>query len=710
MEERQFHLRALSIVAILGVLVLVFFGVLWNLQVVHGEDYLAQSTRKIANRETVEAARGELLDRYGRVLVSNRATYQVSLDTSVMGEEPERNATLLELLDVCRDLGMTWEDTLPISADAPFTYTTDQPLSYTVENEDGTTSTGRTRLARLLDALPLKNLPANPTAQEVVDALRAYFEVDDSVSDADARALVGVLYEINLRKQEIVQTEYLFAQDVGIEFISVVKERSLPGVGIEPATARQYNTSCAAHLLGRVGKMDSEEWKYYQDLGYNMNDTVGKDGVELAFEEYLRGEAGIHSLELSTTGKGLSETWEIDPETGAELVPKPGDNVILTLDLNLQEKVEQVLADTIESLTSKDKEGGAAVVLDVKDGSVLAMASYPTFDLANVYLDQQLYTETSENPLNPFYNRATYGLYSPGSTFKPLVGIAALKEGVTTPSETILDTGRFTLPEEEHYPYGDSHPQCWAYRQYGYTHGREHLADALRDSCNIYFYTMGHRLGIDLIDQYAARFGLGEYTGLELPEYKGQVAGPETSEKAGNTWYGGEVLNAAIGQGDTLCTPIQLANYIATLVNGGNHYATHLLKSVKSSDYSQTVYEYEPQLLDTLDLNPDNVEAVKLGMWKVANDSESSVYRYFRDLSVEVGAKTGTAQVAADVEATAVFVCFAPYDDPQIAMAIVAEKGGSGGELAGAAAQILAYYFNAEQTLEAPSTENALLR
>ena len=409
----------------------------------------------------------------------------------------------------------------------------------------------------------------------------------------------------------------------------------------------------------------------------------------------------MRTLELTTGGKVVSETWETEPE--------PGGNVILTLDNKLQAKVRQVLAQTIEGLASEDKEGGAIVIEDVRDGGILSMVSYPDYDLSTIYKDPELYQAAAGDPLTPVVNRATQGLYSPGSTFKPLVAIAALEEGVTTSSERIQDTGYFTLPEEEKYPYGQYHPQCWIYRQYRGRHGRESLADALRDSCNIYFFTMGHRLGIEQVDRYADLFGLGQSTGFELEEKAGLVAGPETSQRLGNTWYGGLLLPASIGQGDTLCTPLQLTNYIATLVNGGNHYTPHLLRSVKSSDYSETLYEYEPTLINNLELDPDNLEAVKYGMWKVANDPESSVYRYFRDLPVTVGAKTGSAQVASDLEADAVFVCFAPYENPEIAITLVVESGGSGGYLAEAAAEIIRYYFSAESTPESIDAENTLL-
>ena len=725
MEGKQFNIRTLIISILLALLLIGFVMVLYNLQIVKGDEYRAASTVKIANTVTVEAARGELLDRYGRSLVGNRATYEITLNSSLMGAEAERNANLMELITICRENDLEWTDTLPISKDAPFTYTDENALVYT--NSEGKVKFSY--LGSLLNALPLgdKILPnrwdsddlaaassvadlgEGPTAEEVIDGLRQYFLIDESLSDADARALIGVLYELNLRSQNVKQTEYIFAQDVDIDVISAVKERSLTGVNISATTVRQYNTTSAAHLLGRVGSIQSANWETYKAKGYNMNDKVGIDGMEAAFEDYLRGKSGTLIQEMNTSGKVVSESWMVDDETGEAMEPEPGNHVMTTLDLRLQEKVEEVLANTIESLADT-KEKGAIIVQSVNDGDILAMASYPTYDLSTVYSSTEAYKAVSDDPRNPFVNRATSEIYYPGSTFKPLVAIAALEEGLVTPTEEIQDTGALQLPEEEHYPYGDYHPQCWIYRQYRGTHGWENMADALRDSCNIYFYTLGHRLGIDKIDEYAAMFGLGQKTGLELSEAEGYVAGPETSAMLGQEWYGGNLLSAAIGQDNTKITMLQLSNYIATLVNGGNRYQTHLLKTVKSSDFSETVYEYEAQPVETLDLDPAYVEAVKKGMWEVANDEESTVDQYLSNLAVEVGAKTGSAQVSADENANAVFVLFAPYDDPEIVISMVVEGGASGANLASAAGEIVNYYFGSEHTMESIGTENTLIR
>lgn len=762
MDGTRFTLRLRFVAGIMAGILLLFFGVLYNLQIVNVDDYRRQATARIANQETVEAARGEITDRYGRVLVSNKTIYEVTLDRSTLGEEAQRNATLLKLLEICREEGVVWTDTLPISDTAPFVYTMDQTDSNTRKSfsklmetmgtswktaaadglelaaamdSDGAAAVTQTEGGSLSEAVARaaqhqwsqaqsdglrretpgqapeqETAVSGVSAQPLISKMREYFEVDPAVSDEEGRALVGVLYEMLLRTKDVSTSEYVFASDVDISFITKVKEAGLAGVKIDTTTARTYNTNYAAHLLGRVGSIYYDEWyaddSYYRNNGYNMNDTVGKEGVEKAFESYLRGEAGVRTTETNANGKVVSETWVPD-ENGELQVPQPGNNVMLTIDERLQEAVETSLSQRVPGMTDQVK-GASAVVLDMS-GGVLAMASYPTFDLS-IYSDSAAYNQVSQDPLAPLYNRAIQGLYSPGSTFKMITGVAALQEGYTTPGEEILDTGRFQYPAGEKYPYGDYHPACWYYLQYGGKHGWENMGEAIRDSCNIFFFTLADRMGIDIIDEYASMFGLGQKTGIEITgEKTGRVAGPAASEALGQEWYDGLLLSAAIGQGTTECTPIQLANYIVTLVNGGNRYPVHLLKTVKTSDYSQVVEEYSAEPLDSINISEENLETVKEGMGLMA--SEGSVAKYFKDLPVKVGAKTGTAQVgSATAESNAVFVCFAPYDDPQIAISIVVERGGSGTELGAIAADIVSAYFGSENTNETVTTENTLLR
>ena len=708
MDGKQFHWRVRGVVGVLLIFILLFAWVLYDLQYVHGADYLAQSRRKIAKTETVEAARGEILDRYGRVLVTNQESYNVSLDTSFMKDV---NTTLTKLLDICRTEGVTWADTLPISSEAPFVFTFDTASSGAISNlyalaeslKWTDTLPDREEADSIRAAAQEGQGVSYPSADAFLDKLRTYYEIDPLLPDSEARALMGVRYELTLRSREITYNAYVFAQDVDMSFIVTVKETDLPGVNIDTTSVREYKTSYAAHLLGRVGLMSPDEWtNTYQALDYPYNASVGKEGVELAFESYLHGTPGKRNIETNDQGKVVSgdDNWVVDQATGEVQAPDPGDNVILTLDIKLQEAVERALATGIEGLKSEDTQGGAAVVIYVRDGGVLAMASYPTFDLTTY---TQNYNTLLSDPLNPLLNRATRQVYPPGSTFKIVTAIGGLEEGIIEPDTEIRDTGRYLY-------YDDYRPQCWIYRDSGgrSTHGLENVSDAIMDSCNVFFFDVGRRLGISLLEEYTAMFGLGQPTGIELSEATAWVDGPEYTESQGQTWYEGNTLPAAIGQGNSRFTPLQLANYVATLANGGTHYSAHLLKEVKSNDYSQVVERYEPQVLNQLDIEPENLSAVTEGMLRVT--TEGSAKTYFADLGVQVAAKTGSAQVSSATESNALFVAFAPYEDPEIALAIVVEKGGSGSTLANIAAEILEYYFSAGSGMETVTAENTLLR
>ena len=701
MEKKQFHRRGLGMLLLLAVILFGLGSSLYDAQMIHGAEYLARSQNSIAETQTVEAARGDILDRYGRVLVSNRVTYQVALNTDAM--EKNRNDILLALIRIARDAGVEWEDTLPITAQPPFRYTPDTPFQYPTTDEEGSPTTSLTRLGRLAVKMKWIDDPTAdgaqgaplPTAEELLEKMRESFQLE--LGGADMRAVAGVLYELYYRSMVNSWPPYVFAEGVDIDFISKVKEQGLSGVEIEAATVRTYNTEYAAHLLGRVGAI--ENWDAYKDLDldgdgtpdYEMDDTVGKEGAELAFESYLRGTAGVREVERNTSGKVVSEKWTT--------APQPGDNVVLTIDIDLQKQVEDILSQAIPQLASEDTEGAACVVMDVNRAEVLASASYPSYHLATYSADL---AENSADPLKPFLNRAFQGVYAPGSTFKMVTAVAGLESGIIEPDTEIMDTGVYTY-------YQDDGPQCWYWRQYRRKHGLVNVSEALEVSCNVFFFDVGRRVGIQGLQEFAAKFGLGEPTGIELYEETGVMAGPEYTQSMGQTWYEGSTLSVAIGQESSQFTPLQLANYIATLVNGGTRYSAHLLKEVKSSDFSQVLYTYEPEVLDSIDIQPENLDAVKAGMLALTT-GKGSLARYFQDLPVQVGAKTGSAQVNAETESNAVFVCFAPYDDPQIAISLVVEKGGSGSTLASIAADILRYYFSAEESREETLTENTLIR
>ena len=711
-DGKLVKIRTGVLLAIFAAILGAFFFVLYDTQIAHGQDYLDRAFYSVAQTETVEASRGEILDSYGRVLVSNTTQYQVTLDTSLMGAAEERNGILSQLLEICRAQEVTWTDTLPISADAPYSYTWDDATSGQVNNltklcalleiDEGTVTVipGETDPETGETAADTELWRPTLTSQQLLDALGEEFQVDSTLPETERRDLIGVLYELTLRSREVTYTEYVFASNVDIQFITLVKERKLNGVSIDTVAQRQYQTTYASHILGYTGAIDSEEWEGdedtpgYRELGYAYNARVGKTGVEKAFESYLHGTSGTREIETDSTGKIINATWREGEE------PQPGDNVVLTLDIRLQEAVENLLAAHVESLDESDN--AAAVVVDMT-GGVLALASYPGYDLSRISESGYL-AQLNSDPLTPMVNFATQGLYMPGSIFKPVTAIAGLEEGIITPTTRIRDTGAYT------YYTNDMRlaPKCWIYRQYGSTHGLLNVTQAIEVSCNVFFYDVGRRVGISKLNEYAHKFGLGEYTGIEIYEEKGYVAGPDTSSVLGTEWYEGATLSAAIGQENNLFTPLQLANYIATLVNGGTHYSAHLLKSVKSSDYSSVVYEYEPQVLDEIDIDPANLEAVKLGMYEVTQSS--SVAPYFNALPVKAGAKTGTAQVNNNTGTNATFVCFAPYDDPQIALCLVVEKGSSGSSLAQLAAEILQFYFSSEETISTVTGENQLMR
>lgn len=727
-EARRLKLRTNLLIALFCGALAGFFLALYQLQVVQGASYRATTSVHITDTEQVNSIRGEILDRYGRVLVTNELSYNVEIDWDAM-EPDQRLDILARLLAVCREEGVEWADSLPISKRAPWRYTAADPLSYTVTDEEGETENVATPLGELAQKWGIGWVKdpalARPEAGELLAKMCVTFGLleeekttlskeyrgllgalgsagqsfglteDGGGITREMRELAGVLYEIYLRRYEVSNNAYVFARDVDITFIAKVKEQGLAGVRIVTASSRKYGTGVAAHVLGYTGQISRTEWPQYKELDYPMNAVVGKEGVELAFEERLHGSSGQRLMEKDNDGNIISQQWKTEPA--------PGENAVLTLDIALQATVEDLLAEYAsrqERPVGEDGEpepakGLAAAVVDMT-GGVLALASYPTYDLASF---RENYDQLKDDESRPLLNRAVGGRYSPGSTFKMLTAIAALDTGTITTTERLECTGVYTFYPP---PY---QPRCW----YGYGHGRDNVTEAIKDSCNCFFYDAGRRTTIAKIDEYARKFGLGEYTGIELVEKKGLRAGPETSKQLNQQWYDGDTLSASIGQGNNLFTPLQLANYVATLVNGGSHYACHLLKEFKSNDYSQVTEIYDQPPKDTIDLDPAHVQAVKQGMYDLSKTA--SMAKWFDPLPVEVGCKTGTAETQAHAVSTnALFVCFAPYDDPQIALCLVSEGGDAGGSLAELAAGILNQYFATGSSLDTVTGENALLR
>lgn len=652
-----------------------FFAVLYDAQVVHGSENRARSITSNTASETVTASRGIITDRNGKVLVSNRLAYTLVVDKSSFGkDEAALNDAIWQLIQLCQEQGVTWNDTLPM----------------TTGSSPQLTSKSLTKSFR--EYLDGNKLPTDGGSAEVLAAMRKLYKVDDSYTDAQARLIVGVRYELDGR------SSYTFAEDVSTELLGRITDGKYRGVTIKTAAARVYNTKLAAHILGTVGAIWQEEWRSdestgyvgYADKGYNMNDLVGKDGVEKAFEEYLHGKDGKRLITTDENGKITGELYTREPQ--------PGGTVALTIDIDLQQVVEDTLASTIQGMIDKDsnERGGAAAVIQVGTGEVLAMASYPTYDLETFNQD---YDELVKDERLPMFNRATQGVYAPGSTFKLCTSVAALEEGIITPSTIIEDKGIYTY-------YVDPQPMCWIWRQAHTTHGRINVSQAIVDSCNYFYYEVGRLTGIKKLDEYATAFGLGQSTGIEIGDVSGVLASPEWAEAHDREWTDGQTITAAIGQSYNLFTPLQLANYVATLVSGGEHYEAHLLKNVKSHDNSRVIDVYGKGPLNDLNISDSTMAAVTKGMHDLTYDSLRSA---FSRCVVEAGAKTGSAQVGTDI-ANGTFVAYAPYDDPEIAIAIVVEKGGSGSLLANAAVDIINAWFTRDGTGATAAGEDALMR
>ena len=710
MNQRPSQLTRFRVMAAMALAVLaIYLVVLFNTQVVHHEEYLAKSIQTITRMENVEASRGIITDRSGRTLVTNQSTYSLTFDASLLKPGENQNDAILRLVTLCRDQGVAWEDNLPLSLDGAAHFTVDtltdtqksrffsylRDLKPTREllaayvrqhpellkpPKEGETAldpaTAKdTELLKQTNSAALTNsllLNAGVTPAKLFDWMREDMKLSDDYSDSDARLILGVRYELKLRKLGANNNAYVLAQNVDVAFCSLISDGQFQGAKIIRSSARQYATTYAAHILGTVGRIPdyTDEWK---DRGYLMDDTIGLSGAEAAFEDYLRGADGKRMISVNSDGKVTGEYYSVEPRSGY--------TVELTVDLKLQQAVEDTLAAKVAQLNQKDhldSRGAAAAVVKVGTGEILALASCPSYDLSTWRKD---FAELRDDPAKPLTNRAASSAYAPGSTLKPATAVAALESGATTPSETLFDTGYWK------YPSTTWNGGTWCWKHSG--HGKVNATTAITNSCNYYFAEMGYRMGLDTLNEYYSALGLGEPTGIEIGEKTGRQA---TNEGGSN-----QAPWAAYGQADQLYTPLQLANYIATLVSGGQHCPAHLLKSVKSYDNSEIIATGDTTPLNTLSISDSTLQAVKKGMYGYTQPG-GMVYSYFKDCIVSAGAKTGTAQLGGGLKNNGVFVAFAPYDDPEIAIALVLEKGDAGAALATTAVDIINAYFDREDT------------
>ena len=675
--ERISRFRAILLLILFITILALFALKLFDLQIIKTNGN-TDNIAKYTTVTTVRAARGDILDRNGNVLVGNRASYDLVFNHYVIESYGQTNEALYALVHKCRDLNLSYNDHFPVSKTRPFEYTLN----------DFATSWQNHFQSFMVD----RSLDSDITAPLLIEKLRGRYKIPEGWSDEDARAVIGMRYEFDLRGISKLPT-YTFIQDISDENLSAILELNIPGLMVESSTVREYHTKYGAHILGYMGGMDAADWEKYQKEGYSMDAYIGQSGFEEAFEEYLHGIDGQRVDVVSKDGTIVEQFWRVNQKTGEVYTPIAGNNVETTIDLELQGIAEDSLANIMKELTDPEKntskdesngldaEGAAVIVMKVKTGEILACASYPTYNLATMNQD---WAEIEADPLKPFFNRAFGANYAPGSTFKMCTAVAALESGIITPSSIIQDRGIYTY-------YRDPQPMCWVYRQGGSTHGRINVTQAITVSCNYFFYEVGRLTGIRTLDSYASQFGLGQSTGIEIGDSSGVLASPEWADSHNQEWTDGQTITAAIGQSYNLFTPLQLANYIATLVGGGEHYQAHLLKNVKEYDNSRLLYVYDDEPLNTVEMSGSTVEAVTKGMHELT--VSGGVAFAFRDCVVSAGAKTGSAQVGTDI-ANGVFVAYAPYEDPEIAVAIVIEKGGSGAALATAAVEIINSWFS----------------
>lgn len=700
-----------------GVLVVTLIALcvvtLYKLQIIEGAAYYEQSVNSDPTEESVTAARGNILDRYGRVLVSNRECYNLKIsDTRLFSDEVEDpNAVILEMINMVEAAGETYIDDLPITKEPPFEYTEMTALQSTL----------------LTAYLKDKGLDEDTSAVELMSYFRTRYDIANSYNAEEMRKIASVRYALNVR-YSINTNPYVFVEDASIDLISDLMGVVGNVVEVETSYVREYNTQYAAHILGYVQAMSEEDMEKYrpqdENSGYDYDTKVGRDGVEYTFEDWLHGTNGTARVTRTASGTITSTVYTEDPV--------PGNHVYLTIDIQLQEAVERILETGIYELQLKrdednakytmegkldevreDIQGGAIVVVDVKTGEPLAIASYPTFDLSSIIED---YSDLLEAENDPLFNRALNGAYEPGSTFKPCTAIAGLTENIINTETQIECTGLFTKYADQGYA-----PACWIYTQTDgqLTHGYDNVTEAIKDSCNVFFYTVADNLGIRKLMEYAKNFGLGESTGIELSETTGNMANPDNHLNYDvDSWVDGDTVQAGIGQSDSMFTPLQLAEYCAAIANGGTRHSAAILKSVRSYDYSRQLYQKETEVLSTVDSADYNWAAVQRGMYLMANDitsSSSTVYyalsNYsYNGVSLPVAAKTGTSQLGEDKTNNAIFMCYAPFDDPEIAIAIVVERGQSGANLSKMARNVLDAYFSLGTLNTTAEREYSLLK
>ncbi len=681
--EKSYLFRRLVLMGGILLVLFSFGGTLFYLQIVNGKAYAEVGSQTVGKDVMLPAARGEILDRNGVPLVVNKQTHSVIFEAARFPskqEQQKRNVLILNLIRLFESHGAEWLDDLPLAFNAK------GEIEFLPEREKDIT------FLKSKDVLWLNDYA---TAQNCMDGLIKLFQLEEYAKQ-DARKVASVCF--SLRKNSFrVSAPYTFAENVPAELVAAIKEENLnfPGVSSTIVPKREYMVEgwLAPHILGRIGAIDEGEYAKLKekDASYQLNDQIGKSGIEASMESYLRGAPGTQSVRVSKDGQ---------VETVVTKQPQQGNTLILSLDIELQKRVYKSLEKVMQDYRKTYNDAGvppagAAVVLNCKTGEVLSAVSYPSYDITQ-YAEKA--ADFAKDPMAPLWDRALMSTYSPGSTIKPSVALAALDSGAITPTDTFHCSGSFY--------YGGHYFKC----DQSHVTRNVSVVNAISESCNIFFYNTGLRIGIDKMNEYRTLLGLGQKTGVELPEATGILDSPAYRQSIGQTWLPGFTVQAAIAQANNSFSAIQMANYVATIANGGTRYVPHMVKAIKSYDFSTTVLQKEPEIAAETKIKASSFVPVKEGMWKVANTG--SCRRFLADLDVVAAAKTGTNQGDRPGYGrynSGFLISFAPYDDPEIATFILCEGFKRSYLVAEVAKTIYDYYFSQTGTAAPPQSENTLL-
>ena len=671
-ERKTVLHRMLLLIAVACVIMGLYAMRLIFLQLVNGDDFKAKATNTTDYNFTVTAARGDIVDSAGRRIATTATSYNVVLNKLLMGDR-DLDAMLQQIVELLRENGESWNDTLLIGQP-------DAAGRYAFTDDDSSASDQK-QLADMKETLGLQQYA---TANDVMEMLVEKNELQGFPLEWQ-RVLAGIHYEMDRQAFSNVNN-FVMAENVSAATVATIKEHSLqlPGVEIVETSARSYDQSdIIPAVLGRVGKITAEKWKVtdsngqvtypLREKGYNMNDVLGISGLESVYEDELRGKDGVETITRNSDG--------VIVDTRLTTVPEPGHTVQLTIDSNFQRAVDKALAENIDMINRVYNTGtmkaaaGAVVVLDVKDGSVMAASNYPSYD-QNLYASN--YSEYSSDPSLPLFNRALQGMYTPGSTFKPAVAVAALDSGLINQYSTVYCNGVYNY-------FKDYHPRC---TRHGHS-GNIDVITAIKWSCNVFFYDVGRRLTSDVYDAYAYKLGLGQRTGVEVGEALGRL-----TTKNDSNYTASLDVQAAIGQGNTVVTPIQLATYAATLANNGTRYRTHFVKAILDTNTGEVLSETKPEVMDVIEGTGNTFELVRQGMKQVPSTISGKISSY----PVPIACKTGTPQRSETYASgkhylNAMMVAYLPADDPQIAIGITIEYGGYGARTGDLVVDIANAYF-----------------